>query len=138
MKSSIALLLLMAVLSHISIILAANWDLNFNMVGFTKRSTLLVTNCTTNIKQQIFLALAGNKDYNCIEEPTKNQNKPHVSCVSDSSMGKVINFTLYKTDDDSATDHKDRQRIEMKVYGRSPENLKARKNSHFVYAYWSK
>lgn len=114
----------------------ANWDLNFGMSGFTKRSTLLVTSCKTKVSDQINAALGGSKDVDCIEEPTTNQNKPHVSCVDDSRMGKAINFTLYRTDDDSATGKNDRQRLEMKVFEQSPEILKAKLNSHFVYTYW--
>jgi hypothetical protein len=53
-------------------------------------------------------------------------------------MGKALNFTLYKTDDDSASIFTDRQRLEMKVYGYSPDNLLAYNNSNFVYAWWFK
>jgi len=41
-------------------------------------------------------------------------------------MGEaVVNFTLYHTDNDPSTNTTNTQRVEMKVYGRSPANLKA-------------
>lgn len=46
-------------------------------------------------------------------------------------MGTVANFTLYKTDNDPATGN--RQRIEMKVFGSSPANLKATFQSNYIY-----
>ncbi len=61
-----------------------------------------------------------------MEIPTTNPNLPHVSCSSDPVMGNaVVNFTLYNTDNDPVTKNPEKQRIEMKVYGRSPANLKA-------------
>lgn len=115
---------------------AANWDLDFNFTGFTKRATLLVTNCTTDIRDQINTAWCGKSTVDCIEEPTTNQDNPHISCVDDSRMGKVANFTLYRSDDDSVTGSSDRQRLEMKVYESSPAPLKATLNSHFIYTWW--
>ena len=117
---------------------AANWDFDFDLANFREQSTLLVTNCTTNITEQINVALGGKKTIDCVEEPTTNQDKPHVSSVQDPLMGTVINFTLYQDDDDSATGHTDRQRIEMKVFEASPDNLKATLDSHFAYTYWLK
>jgi len=53
-------------------------------------------------------------------------------------MGNVVNFTLYKTDDDPATSHDppDRQRLEMKVYNPSPIELHALNNSNYIYTHW--
>lgn len=53
-------------------------------------------------------------------------------------MGTVANFTLYKTDNDPATGEADRQRIEMKVFEKSPTNLKATLNSNYIYSWWFK
>jgi len=53
-------------------------------------------------------------------------------------MGTVTNLTLYKTDNDPATGNADRQRIEMKVFGSSPTNLKATFQSNYIYSWWFK
>ena len=44
-----------------------------------------------------------------MEIPTTNPNLPHVSCSSDPVMGDaVVNFTLYNTDNDPATNNPDK------------------------------
>ena len=87
---------------------------------------------------QINKVLGGSSSTEAIEIPTTNSNLPHVSCSSDSVMGTVANFTLYKTDNDPATGEADRQRIEMKVFEKSPTNLKATLNSNYIYSWWFK
>jgi hypothetical protein len=67
-----------------------------------------------------------------IEFPTTNTKKIHVQCVKDSLMGNVVNFTIYKGDNDSAGKKSDRERIEMK--GKE----KGTKGSSFIFAWWFK
>ena len=50
---------------------------------------------------------------NALEFPTNNQDKIHVHCVTDTLMGSVVNFTIYKGDNDF-TGKLDRERMEMK------------------------
>jgi hypothetical protein len=42
------------------------------------------------------MVLGGKTTTICIEEPTTNQDLPHITCQDDAVMGKVINFTIYK------------------------------------------
>lgn len=76
------------------------------------------------------MALAGNPSISAIEIPSTNVNSPHVSCVNDGVMNKVLQFTIYTDDDDSVTNDDDRQRIEMKVFEKSPTSYKAVKNTN--------
>ena len=50
---------------------------------------------------------------NALEFPTNNKDKIHVHCVTDPFMGSVVNFTIYKGDNDF-TGKNDRERMEMK------------------------
>ena len=111
---------------------ASNWDFDYDFSGFSNKATLLVTDCTQDVVEQINLVLGGSVTNQCVEIPTTNVNLTHVSCVPDPLMGKAINFTLYKTDDDVATGSTDVQRVEMKVYDKSPEDLKAFEGSRYV------
>ena len=55
-------IVLLLAMSISDLVQAANWDFNYDMTGFTRRSRLLVTNClTTSIKEQINLAFGGRK-----------------------------------------------------------------------------
>lgn len=67
-----------------------------------------------------------------IEFPTTNTKKIHVQCVKDSLMGNVVNFTIYKGDNDSAGKKSDRERMEMK--GKE----KGTKGKSFIFAWWFK
>ena len=113
-----------------------NWDFDFDFSGFSNKATLLVTDCSRDVIEQINLVLGGSVTNQCVEIPTTNVNLTHVSCVQDSFMGQAINFTLYKTDDDVATGSTEVQRIEMKVYDKSPEELKAIEGDRYSYAWW--
>ena len=53
-------------------------------------------------------------------------------------MGPSVQFTIYKNDDDSVTKKPDRQRIEMKVFDKSPTSYKATLNTNYVYTWWLK
>ena len=53
-------------------------------------------------------------------------------------MGIALQFTIYKDDDDSVTKKNDRQRMEMKVFERSPALYKAVKNTNYIYSWWFK
>ena len=77
-----------------------NWDFDFDFSGFSNKATLLVTDCSRDVIEQINLVLGGSVTNQCVEIPTTNVNLTHVSCVQDSFMGQAINFTLYKTDDE--------------------------------------
>ena len=66
-----------------------------------------------------------------IEFPTKSPKKIHVQCVKDSLMGSVVNFTIYKGDDDRG-EKSDRERMEMKG------EEKGTKGSSFIFAWWFK
>ena len=110
--------------------------LKFNFTGYTNVATLMVTNCTTDVHSQVNAILGGSKTIDVIEIPTTNPTRPHVTCASDSLMGKAINFTLYTTDNDPVTGYTDRQRLEMKVFEKSPKILQATNNSHYIYSWW--
>lgn len=112
-------------------IVSMKLEAKLDFAGFDKKGFLLVTGCSPDLKQQIDTALGG------IEIPTTNANKPHLSCASNSFKGKpAINLTLYTNDNDPATNENDRQRIEMKVDNSSPTQLKATKNTNYIYV-WS-
>lgn len=66
-----------------------------------------------------------------LEFPTNNHDKIHVHCVTDTLMGSVVNFTIYKGDNDF-TGKLDRERMEMKGI----EN--GTKGSSFIFAWWLK
>ena len=53
-------------------------------------------------------------------------------------MGPSVQFTIYKNDDDSVTKKPDRQRIEMKVFDKSPTSYKATLDTNYVYTWWLK
>lgn len=98
-----------------------------------------VTRCTPDVKSQINQVLGGSASTNSIEIPATNKDKPHVSCLTkDSVMGNVVKFTLYKNDNDPATQSSDRQRIEMKVFDKSPADLKAKSDTSYIYSWWFK
>jgi hypothetical protein len=77
----------------------------------------MVTNCTADVHNQINSILGGSSSIDVVEIPTTNPTLPHVSCVSDCTMGKAINFTLYTTDNDPVTLLSDRQRLETRDEG---------------------
>ena len=111
-----------------------DWDLDFDFSGYNTQMKLLITECD-DVTQQINQALCGTKRATrCIEIPTTNQDLPHVTCVNDTFMGKAVNLTLYKTDDDSLTKMADRQRIEIKV-SRMNTVVLVKANS-YIYAWW--
>ena len=98
-----------------------------------------MSSCEPDVHKQINLVLGGSSTTESIEIPTTNPDLPHVSCSSDPIMGDaLVNFTLYHTDNDSASSNPEKQRIEMKVYARSPVNLKATFNSSYIYSWWFK
>ena len=82
--------------------------------------------------------VGGSKTIDVIEIPTTNPTLPHVTCVTDPVMGSVANFTLYQTDNDPITLLPDRQRLEMKVFEKSPTILKATVNTSYIYSWWFK
>ena len=53
-------------------------------------------------------------------------------------MGPSVQFTIYRNDDDSVTQLTDRQRLEMKVFDKSPTLYKATLNTNYVYTWWFK
>lgn len=114
---------------------AAVWDFDFDFSGYTKQAELLITDCSTDIRSQVNAVLCGDPEIDCFEEPTVNEDLPHVTCDEDRRMGRVLNMTLYKTDNDP-TNKTDRQRLEMKVWEPSPEELKAGNNSNYIYSWW--
>jgi hypothetical protein len=66
-----------------------------------------------------------------VESPTNNKDKIHLKCVPDPLMGNVVNFTIYKDDNDK-TGKGDRQRMEMK--GKED----GKKGTSFIFAWWFK
>lgn len=66
--------------------------------------------------------------YNAIEVPDLSHPEfgPHITTIFDADLNKdVFKFTLHVTpDNDVSTTKTDRQRIEIKTYGSSPEHLK--------------
>ena len=130
------LLSLVASIFFLCNVKAQDWDLDFDFSAYNNQLQLLITQCQDHdLKQQINEALCGNQyATKCIEIPTTNQDLPHVTCSADTRMGKVINLTLYKNDDDSLTGSIDRQRIEMKTFRSNPEMLT--QVTDYVYAWW--
>ena len=118
-------------------ILSVNLEAKLDFAGYRNWATLLVTDCSSDVHKQINLALGGSSSKDAIEIPTTNDKKPHLSCASNSFNGKsAINLTLYTNDNDPATNDNDRQRIEMKVFESSPTQLKATKNTNYIYTWW--
>ena len=114
-----------------------DWSLDYDFSGYDNQVQLLINECRDDdIKQQINEALCGNKrTVRCIEMPTTNKDLPHVTCANDTLMGKVANFTLYKSDDDSLTGSVDRQRLEMKM-SRHFIPAVLTKGTDYIYAWW--
>ena len=126
--------LLYSFLIVFGIVRAFPWDLDFDFTGYSKKTEILVTDCNQDMRSLANLALAGKTTTACISEPTVNQNLTHVDCTDDSVMGKALRLTMYITDDElgGATD---RQRLEMKVFGPSPEDYKGYNNTNFIYSW---
>lgn len=109
-------------------------DFDFSpFAGYTLETQILIEDCQTNMSALVNQALCGNSAVDCIELPTVNTNLTHVDCAEDELMNHALRLTIYK-DDDDVTGFTDRQRLEMKVFARSPEELKATQNSNFIYA----
>jgi len=114
----------------------APWDFDFTFTGYTKRTTLLLTSCTTqDAKTEINKALGGSATTVSYEEPSEPAT--HVGCTdTDSVMGTALRFYIHINDDDTASTNTDRQRMEMKVFASSPTELKATSGQSFIYAWW--
>lgn len=131
-------IILFSVLVILHEIYGAAWDLDFDFVGYRNKATLLINDCVNDAINQINTVLGGNPEIAAVEIPTTNSGRPHVSCVPDSKMGNAIKFTIYKSDNDAVTGNADRQRLEMKVFERSPSALKATNNTDYIYSWWFK
>ena len=51
-------------------------------------------------------------------------------------MGTALRFYIHITDDDTAGNNPDKQRMEMKVFNSSPTELKATNDQSFIYVWW--
>ena len=59
---------------------------------------------------------------------------PHITQVRDVELDQfVFRFHIHRDEDDDRCQKDDRQRVEIKVYDKSPDKLKARANSVFTY-----
>lgn len=114
----------------------APWDFDFTFTGYTKRTTLLLTDCTSqNPKTEINKALGGSATTVSYEEPSEPAT--HISCIdTDTEMGTALRFYIHSTDDDTASSNPDKQRMEMKVFNSSPTELKATSGQSFIYVWW--
>lgn len=87
-----------------------------------------------NTTAQVFLTAESNQDpYSLIkskgygiEETSLHTGVKHVTQIWDEDLNKyVFVFTMHKDTDGDGDKRGDRQRLEMKTYGPSPENMKA-------------
>ena len=116
------------------LISASGPDFDFGTFdGYSLETQILVNDCQSDMTELVNQALCGKKTTSCIEFPTANTNLTHVDCAQDDLMSHALRFTIYKTDDD-VTGFTDRQRLKMKVFANSPDELKATANSNFIYA----
>lgn len=115
-------------------VLAVPPDFDFDFTGYSKKTQLLISDCSEDVRTQINQAFGNTPLTICYEEPTVNGN--HIACVVDDVVGPSLRFYIFKTDDDSATNNTDRQRMEMKVFQSSPADLKATNGTSFIYAWW--
>ena len=77
-------------------------------------------------------------DGNAIEAPDCGHIEfgPHITQEFDHSLKRaVFQFHLHLDHDDDLCKKQDRQRIEIKVYNKSPEWLKARKRDEYTYSW---
>ena len=73
----------------------------------------------------------GNGSY---EVPDCTHGVKHISIVDDNVLGcKVFEFAIHRDLDDDRGIYKDRQRNEIKVYGRSPDWMKGNSGDEFCY-----
>lgn len=123
-------------LSFFKLTTGAPWDFDFTFTGYTKRTTLLLTDCATqDAKTEINKALGGSATTVSYEEPSESAT--HISCIdTDTVMGTALRFYIHINDDDTASTNTDRQRMEMKVFNSSPTELKATSGQSFIYAWW--
>ena len=142
------------ILASVVEIQATSWDLNFNFSNYRTKARLLVTTCNNNnnnnnnIQGLINLVLGSVLTRDSIQEPSSTL--PHISCVSDDTMVRAVNFTLNA--DDSAnlrivtpgnqpnrqTDASDGQLLEMRVHAQSQAVLRATQSTNYIYAWWFK
>ena len=113
---------------------AAPPDFDFDFTGFSRKTQLLIDDCTQDVRTQINTAFGNTPNTICYEEPTVNGD--HIACVPDDVIGPALQFSIYQTDDDPATNYTDRQRMEMKVFEYSPAELKANNGTTYMYAWW--
>lgn len=92
--------------------------------------TMLVADNSADAYAVVNRVLGGN----AIESPDCIHPLPHITQESDAVLGKnVFVFHSHVTPDNDRCTATDRQRIEIKTYGPSPEKLKARLNDTTVY-----
>ena len=92
--------------------------------------TMLVADNSADAYAVVNRVLGGN----AIESPDCIHPQPHITQEADAVLGKhVFVFHAHVTPDNDRCTATDRQRIEIKTYGPSPEKLKARVNDTTVY-----
>jgi hypothetical protein len=106
----------------------------FNQVNAQK--VLLSANGPGNTYEQINNAFAPGRDVVEVPDCVHTEFGRHIEEVYDDELGKyVFNFLVHKTPDNDRCQNFDRQRIEIKTYGGSPENLKAVKGETVAYSW---
>ena len=96
----------------------------FNQASAQK--VLLSANGPGNTYEEINNALAPGRDVVEVPDCVHTEFGRHIEEVFDDQLGKyVFNFLVHKTPDNDRCQNFDRQRVEIKTYGGSPENLKA-------------
>jgi len=111
----------------------------FSIIVFNKanaQKVLLSANGPGNTYEEINNAFAPGRDVVEVPDCVHTEFGRHIQEVYDNELGKyVFNFLVHKTPDNDRCQNFDRQRVEIKTYGGSPDNLKAIKGETVAYSW---
>ncbi len=106
----------------------------FNILNAQK--VLLSANGPGKTYEEINNAFAPGRDVVEVPDCVHTEFGRHIEEVYDNELGKyVFNFLVHKTPDNDRCQNFDRQRVEIKTYGGSPDNLKAIQGETVAYSW---
>ena len=106
----------------------------FNQVSAQK--VLLSANGPGNTYEEINNALAPGRDVVEVPDCVHTEFGRHIEEVFDEQLGKyVFNFLVHKTPDNDRCQNFEKQRVEIKTYGGSHDNLKAIQGETVYYSW---
>ena len=106
----------------------------FNQASAQK--VFLSANGPGNTYEEINNALAPGRDVVEVPDCVHTEFGRHIEEVFDDQLGKyVFNFLVHKTPDNDRCQNFEKQRVEIKTYGGSPDNLKAIQGETVYYSW---